>query len=354
MLTKRFKRLLSVFLCMTFLVSQFYCEQVSASDNAVLITYEQVNQKIVDAYENGVDPTEIFEGLSDAEVQILSSYYADVPAASVFSEEVLENDEIEYIDALAAQYYNALESNGQIEALAGMSADEMDELFDSVELPETLNVSRAASYYEPADYSAVIKTLGYSYTLEQIARQLVALGSTINLGAAFPFIELAAIVAGAFIVTLSIAVLYCAAAVAANELVCGWYLYNTSQVKEASRVTAAVVAQHQSGTKYWRAIRADWGGMGGILIADAITINTAARIVGMDTGAVDVFSMTLNDAEMLVEYVGNTFENFSGIASVVQVHYRDDHPLNMQHIHAMTGKQEQGKTHIFFAMPYFM
>lgn len=264
---------------------------------------------------------ETFEGLSDAETQTLSSYYADVPAASVFSEEVLENDEIEYIDALAAQYYDALESNGQIEALAGMSADEMDELFDSVELPEALNVSRAASYYEPADYSAVIKTLGYSYTLEQIARQLVALGSTINLGAAFPFIELVAIVAGAFIVTLSIAVLYCAAAIAANELVCGWYLYNTSQVKEANEMAAAIVATNR----------------------EEIT-------------APDVFCVMQNDAAMLVQKVGETYAamGFSTVPSPVQVHQRDKYPLNMQHIHAMLISGKQGHTHIFFAVPYIM
>lgn len=129
-------------------------------------------------------------------------------------------------------------------------------------------------------------------------------------------------------------------------------------MKEASRVTAAVVAQHQSGTKYWKAFCVDWGGLGGIAISDTITIDTAARIVILNTDTVNVFSMTLNDAEMLVQMVGEATgqepEGFSGIASVVQVHNRDKKPLNMQHIHAMKNSGEQGKVHIFFAMPYIM
>ncbi len=234
-----------------------------------------------------------------------------------------------------------------------LSADEAEALFDSVEIPQTLGVSRAAQYYEPADYSVIIKELGYSFSLNEIARQLVLIGSSIKLGAAFPFIELAAIVAGAFIVTLSIAILYCAAMVATNDLICGWYLYSTEQVKEASRVTAAVVAQYQSGTRFWMAYCVDWGGLGGIAISTQIKLDTAAAIVmGERTMGIDVFCMTWNDAEMVVARVGEVSAQYSGIASVVQVHREKGQVLNMQHIHAMKTSGEQGNTHIFFATPF--
>lgn len=258
MIKRRTKKLLSAFLCAILLVSQLYCEYVLASNNDAT-TYEQVNRKIVDAYAQGEDPVEILTGLTEEEAKVLSCYYADYPTVSVFSEEILESDEIKYVDNLAAEYYNALEKSGQLEALADMSVEEANKVFDSTDITQPLSTSRAAQYYEPADYSAIIKTLGYTFSFDQIARQLVLIGSSINLGAAFPFIELTAIVAGAFIVTFSIAVLYCAAMVATNELICGWYLYSTAEVEASTRETARVVADYQSGKRYWLAHLANWG-----------------------------------------------------------------------------------------------
>lgn len=353
MITKRIKRFLSAFLCTALLVSQFYCDHVMASDNAVVLTYEEINQKIVDAYERGEDPAEIMAGLTEEEAQILSSYYSSWQPVSLLPEEILEDDEVGYIDMLAAEYYNALEDAGQLEVLDNISLEEADKLFDSLEVPQPY----AAEYYVPSDYCAIIKNLGYTFTFNQIARQLVLIGNSINLGAAFPFIELTAIVAGAFIVTFSVAVLYCAAMVATNELVCGWYLYNTTEVNDSTKETARVVVEYQSGERFWMAHRADWKGMGGIAISVPITIDSAVTIViGDEPMGLNVFCVNLNDAKMLVQRTGELHSiKYSQSSSPVQVHRNDGKILNMQHIHAMirdTG--EQGKTHIFFAIPFIM
>ncbi len=354
MITKRFKKILAAFLCMALLISQFYCDQALASDSIVSITYEQVNQKIVAAYEQGVEPLEILEELSEEEARILSSYYADYQSASVFAEEALEDGEAEYIDTLAAEYYNALEESGQIDILSDMSLEEADKVFDSVEIPQTLTVSRTAQAYASLDYSASMQEFGYSFTYEEIARQLVLIGSTIKLGSALPFLDLFAIVAGVLIVTLAVAVLYCAVAGTANELIGNWYLYHKEQIKASTVATAAVIAESQRGTKYWTAHRIDVNGKGGIVVGAKLEPNAAAAIVIANQHGFaypDVFCLNTNDAHMLVQMVGNMSADFTGASTPVEVH-TDKGIFNMPHIHAILTSGKQGYIHIFFFYPY--
>ena len=341
MITKRFKRILSAFLCTVLLISQFYCDQALANDNIVIPTYEQVNKKIVDAYDRGEDPLEILESLSEEEAQILCSYYEDCLATSTYSE-AYSDDEAEYIDTLAAEYYNALEESGQIDILSDVSLEEADVIFDSLDIPQT---------YASLDYSASMQEFGYSFTYEQIARQLVLIGTTINFGAAIPFLNLFAIVAGVLIVTLTVAVLYCAAASTANELIGNWYLYNKEQIKASTLATAAVIAESQKGTKYWTAHRIDVNGKGGILIGAKIDPNTAALIVIANEKGIanpDVFCLRMNDAHLLVEMVGQKDPaNFTKIASPLHLH-NDIKVFNMPHVHAMLKSGKQGFINIFF------
>lgn len=335
---KVIKRLLSFILCLVCILSQLDGVNAIASESAKELTYEQINRKIVDAYENHVAPTEIFESLSKKEVQVLRDYYAGTPAATVLSLNEEENEEISYIDSLANQYYNELEKRGEIENISEMDAQEIDELLESIELPEMPNQSRAGICFEPADPCAIFKSIGYTYTLAQISKQLVAIGSKISLGFAFPVIELIALVVGAVIVTMSVAIAYCAAAVAANDLIYGWYYNNKTQVKEADETTALVVAQYQSGSRYWEVFRRDYFGKGGVRFSRPIPIKTAKSYIALnkqDEFFPDVFCVLYTDARELVFQMKEYDSIFSGIATAPEAHRDKGKILNMQHIHAM-------------------
>lgn len=343
------KRLLSFILCLVCVLSQLDGVNAIASESAKELTYEQINRKIVDAYENHVAPTEIFESLSKKEVQVLRDYYAGTPTATVLSLNEEENEEISYIDSLANQYYNELEKRGAIENISEMDAQEIDELLESIELPEMPNQSRAGICFEPDDVCAIFKSIGYTYTLAQISKQLVAIGSKISLGFAFPVIELIALVVGAVIVTMSVAIIYCAASVVANDLIIGWYLYNEKQIKAASKTTAQVVADTQSGTTFWRAHRVDFGGLGGVAILNSISETEALGYVVADKESKifpEVFCINKSTACDLAKLA------FGGTATPPEAHRSDGQILNMQHVHAIKPGGVRGHTHIFFAIPY--
>lgn len=350
-------------LCTIFVFVQIDGVNMIADETAAELTYSEVNKKIVEACANSVAPSEIFKSLTEEEVQILYDYYVDVPAVTVFSEEIQNSDEVAYIDALANQYYDELERRGEIENIPEMSQQEIDELFDSIEVSMVPNASRAAICYEPENPCAILQILGYTYTILQVSKQLVTLGVTIGFSAAFPFLELAALIVGAVIITMSVAILYCAAATAANDLIFGWYYNSKTKVKEANETTALVVAQHQSGAQFWEAFRRDWFGLGGIIITRPILLDTAKSYIKnnqiTDTFP-DVFCVKKTDAFELInemKYAVPTENNsskkrFSGIASPSEAHRDKNKIFNMQHVHAMYIEGGHGHTHIFYAIPF--
>ena len=152
---KKVKRLMLCILCTIFVFVQIDCVNMIADETAAELTYSEVNKKIVEAYANSVAPSEIFKSLTEEEVQILYDYYVDVPAVTVFSEEIQNSDEVAYIDALANQYYDELERRGEIENIPEMSQQEIDELLDSIEVSMVPNASRAAICYEPENPCAI-------------------------------------------------------------------------------------------------------------------------------------------------------------------------------------------------------
>lgn len=105
----------------------------------------------------------------------------------------------------------------------------------------------------------------YSYVVSDISNLSGVARMCASLSGMSPSLELAALIVGAVIITMSVAILYCAAATAANDLIFGWYYNSKTKVKEANETTALVVAQHQSGAQFWEAFRRDWFGFGGIM-----------------------------------------------------------------------------------------
>lgn len=142
-----------------------------------------------------------------------------------------------------------------------------------------------------------------------------------------------------------IAIAYAAIAVTVNELILTWYVYSGVNLTAARQNTVAIVAQYDSGTRYWIAYLADYYGLGGIRIADPIPHTFAQEIVLRNNMFDNVFAMNYSDAVFLATYAyGNGFFG-------PEAHRDGGKILNMQHVHARLIHGGRGNCHVFFAIP---
>ena len=273
-----------------------------------------------------------------------------IGSATIFNEDIVNDPEVALIDSIAKEYYNYFKDNNIEEEIYTIATDISSGKEISV-LPNvtTNSISPFSSVFSDGvlDYSYYVKEVtGQTFTLSQIGIQLAALGTKLNLGAALPFLEFLALLAGGIILTLTIAILYSAIAVGVNDLILTWYQYSSVNLTAAKQNTMAIVAQQKNGAKYWRAYLANYGGLGGIAISDPITYSQASELVKLDMSTVNVFAFNYSDAAYLATYAyGFGFTN-------PEAHRDNGKILNMQHVHAyITQGKIHGKCHIFFAVP---
>jgi len=295
--------------------------------------------------------------LTTTNIKIAKADTANISAfrSTVFDETVTNEPEITIIDRMANEYFNYFKANGvtkeDIMDIANSSVNDSNQksskLFNN-KLNNIINYSNITLSSTSTYYSTLVYDItGYSFTYEQIAAQLASLGVLMNLSSALPFLEYLAILAGAVIITLAIAVAYLAVAVAVHNLILTWYLDIAYKLEIALSNTRVLVAQYEHGYRYWRAYLANYGGRGGILIGDPIPYPTAIDIVLIDISTYNVFAMTHGDAMFLAQTAyGIGYTN-------PEVHRQNGKDLNVQHIHALKPGNGRGNCHIFFGIPTY-
>ncbi|MBE5966658.1 MAG: hypothetical protein E7255_06790 [Lachnospiraceae bacterium] len=326
---KNLKKFISLLLCFVFLFC-INCTDLKAAEVGVYERYTVINKKINAELENNISPVEVFENLSDYEVKTLMEVYdiKEDTSSYGFIEEIANNPEVELIDNLADTYYNYYTEHGELPV--------------SVDLSQTGDNQITAS--TTADYSTIMQNVGYNFTIEQIAAQLVAIGTYINISSAFPFLGLLALVVGMGLIAFtSITIAYCAVAVGANNLILTWYVSSLHNLINARTTTTAILAQKEQGAEYWKAYLVNYQGMGGIQVVNTISEQDALAIVLANQVDPNVLAVDINHAA----YLGTIASPQYGI-TFDKPHKLAERPLNMYHVHANTGPQHSGITHIFY------
>ncbi len=272
---------------------------------------------------------------------------------TIFGEEIKNSPEVEIIDALANEYYNYYIENGvtQQTILDLLKHTENDDILSQTKLIYPLETNAMLSEnlistsVATTDYSMIIRqATGYIYSLESIAMQLASVGILMQLSYAMPFLEFAAILVGAVIITLVVAIAYTMVAVSVNEYILALYASRAAEISIARANTVVLVEQQKNGAKYWRCTKASWGGMGGILIHEPLKMSEAQGIVEYNNEYLGVFAFYRSDAETLAKSV------LSYKVSPVEVHRNNGQSLNVQHVHAYIGNLH-ASAHIWFAIP---
>ncbi|WFR58145.1 hypothetical protein QA584_03520 [Anaerocolumna sp. AGMB13025] len=335
-----FKRITSIMLC----VIMFFCINASHVNAADIKSQNQrllqkVNDKINTAVEQNIAPEDIIVNLSDSDIEILKNSYSAVSESENlnygFSKDVLNNPEVEIIDNLAKEYYEYYTAYGEF--------PNSDSLINNSQNITPSLITPAYSY--AGDYSELMKGLGYTFTVDQIARQLVSIGTYINIGSAFPFLDLVALIAGMGLITFTaIVIAYSAVAVGANNLILTWYVNSASDLLNARTTTAAVVVQKQQGAKYWSAYLVDYKGLGGIRVAEPITIDKAITKVLANNSYAGVFTYEINIATHLAQQASPIYGYKKDPA-----HNSGKQIYNLPHVHIrMNASGTPGLTHIWY------
>lgn len=331
---KILRKIVSVIVCVTLLVCITNSDAVTA-EAALNESYLQINQKICKELENGVLPEMVFENLSESEIGILMNTYDSNQDKQNygFSAEVANSSEVRQIDELANNYYNYYVVQ--------------DSVSSSINLYDTIlnnSFSEKLAVSSTADYSMFMKDLGYTFTVQQIAAQLVSIGVYMNIGGAMPFLSLAALIVGMGLIAFTaITVAYCGVAVGVNNLILTWYINSSNNLLNARTRTATLVAQKEQGVIYWEAYLVNYEGKGGITITRPVTENEALGIVKINLINPNVFAVSLSAAL----YLGSKASPQYGI-KMDEPHNVAVQPFNLYHVHANTGPGIQGNTHIFY------
>lgn len=333
-MSKKFlKKFISTFLCAIILICT-NGNHVGAAERVLNQEYLQINKKINTELEKNIPPEEIFENLSEAEINTLMEVYGTQENSSLnygFISEVVNNPEVKLIDDLASTYYDYYVEHGELPVSVDLNKDINS---DSSDLVTT---------YAAADYSMIMKDIGYTYTVEQIAAQLVAIGTYLKISSALPFLNLLALVVGMGIIAFTaITVAYCAVAIGANDLILTWYIREAQNLLNARTSTATLVAQKEQGAQFWDAYLVNYSGMGGIRVGRVLTKEEAIGIVKMNQINPNVLAINFSLAGMLGT------EAFRVGFKPDEPHYTDTYPLNMIHVHAYTKPGILGITHIFY------
>lgn len=333
------KRTMSVIIC----VIMIFCINASYVNAADIISHDQrllqqVNSKINAGIEQDIAPEDIIENLSDSDIEILKKSYSENESTNYgFSEEVLNNPEVKIIDSLAKDYYDYYSLNGEFPNLDRLTSDAQNRTSDLI-----------SPYYSYAgDYSELMKDLGYTFTIEQIAIHLVSIGNYINFGAAFAFLGLVALIIGMGLLTFTAMVIaYSAVAVGANNLILTWYLNSSTQLLNARTTTAAVVAQKQQGATYWAAYLVNYMGLGGIKVAEALTVPKALEKVHNNSSYAGVFTYNTTLAISLAKQASPVFGY-----KLDDAHNVEKQIFNLPHAHIKTDAGAgQGLTHIWYLL----
>lgn len=335
-----FKRLTSVILCviMIFSVNASHANaaEVKGQNQRLL---QQVNDKINAAVEQNISPENILENLSDSDIEILKNSYINISENKNlnygFSAEVLNNPEIEIIDNLAKEYYDYYEIYGEF-------PDSDTQNYNSKSGKSELI---SPSYTYTGDISELMKDVGYTFTISEIAKQLVSIGSYIKIGEAFAFLNLVALVIGMGLITFTAMVIaYSAVAVGANNLILTWYINSASNLLNARTTTAAVVIERQRGVIYWAAYLVDYMGLGGIRVAEPLTFDKALAKIHANNSYAGVFTYEVNIASHLATQASPIFGWVKDPAHNVKKQI-----YNLPHLHIrINATGDHGNTHIWF------
>lgn len=328
-MSKKFlKRIIATFLCVIILICT-NGNHVFAAEGVLNQEYLQINKKINEELEKNIPPEEIFENLSEAEINTLMEVYGTQENSSLsygFVSEVVNNPEVKLIDDLASTYYDYYEEHGELPESIDLNTDKSDLI----------------ATYDTGDYSMIMKDLGYIYTVDQIAKQLVQIGAYLKIGSALEFLGLLSLVVGmGLIAFVSVAVAYCAVAVGANNLILTWYIREAQNLLNARTSTATLIAQKEQGAQFWDAYLVNYSGMGGIRVERVLTKEEALGIVRLDKTNPNVLAISYNLAGML----GTTA---FGVGFKLDPPHNDEKPLNFRHVHAYTKPGVKGFTHIFY------
>ncbi|BCJ93641.1 hypothetical protein acsn021_12100 [Anaerocolumna cellulosilytica] len=343
---KILKKAISIFICiiLVLLPNINYANAASSKELVDNLDYLKLNKKILNEIDNNTAPEVIIENLSVDEINILQSAYETSTESTYtgFNGEVTNNPEIQIIDNLASEYYEYYVVYGELPKIDS----EYTPLADNYLMDNNTFIT-TNSY--AGDYSELMKQLGYTFTLSDIAMHLVQIGNYLNIGSALPFLNLVALIVGmGFIVIGTIAIAYSAVAVGANNLILQWYTNASVNLTLARQNTAAIIAQRENGAKYWRAYLANWGGLGGIRVGDPISLETAASLIRVNTMSTNVFTYdyfyAITAANAAYGYGASGPECHNSV-----------YLLNFQHVHALLSPNinHHGKSHIFFAFPVY-
>ncbi|BCJ93229.1 hypothetical protein acsn021_07980 [Anaerocolumna cellulosilytica] len=326
-----FKRLMSLVICVILLFS-ITANHVNAAE-ADKIQY--LSEKISTAVESGTPPEEVLENLSISEVQVLIDKYKSYgnSEASYFSEEVQNHPEVKIIDDLADEYYDYYMEHGTFPEEVNLDKDYSNQIEADVVI----------SSFASSDYSIFMRDLGYTFTIQQIAAQLVQIGSYIGIGSALAFLDLAALIVGMGLLTFTyVAIAYSAVAVGANNLILRWYTREANNLLNARTTTAAVIAEKEQGTEYWEAYLVDYAGQGGIRVTRAITQTDALVIIAQNSSYRSVFTFDFGHAA----YIATVASPIYGFT--MDNPHKPEKRFNMYHVHANIAPQTSGNTHIFY------
>lgn len=329
-----FKRLTSLVICVVLLfsVTANHVKAAEAVDRSLYLS-----EKISTAVELGIPPEEVLENLSDSEVQVLIDKYKSYGDSNIsyFSLEAQNNPEVKIIDNLADIYYDYYMENGTFPEVVNL-----DQVYNSNQIASDMVTSSIAI----DNYSTFMKDLGYTYTIQQIAAQLVQIGSYIGIGSALAFLDLASLIVGMGLLTFSyVAIAYSAIAVGTNNLILRWYIREANNLLNARTTTAAVIVQKERGAEYWEAFLVDYYGKGGIRISREITQAEGLAIIALDSSYRNVFTYDFGHAA----YIATVASPKYGF-SMDNPHNPNKQEFNMYHVHANKATGISGNTHIFY------
>lgn len=340
-----FKKLLSILLCIIIIVVTD-CRNIHAQ--SISDKYQRIHNKIISQLDGGLDAETVYSQLSSDEINVLMKAYDTDEnisyAALGFDDDVINSEEVTYIDDLADSYYNYYIKYGEF---PDEDSHNNLERISSKLNDKSYNGTFSFTYEDVFDESStpsIIQKIGYYYSASKIATHLVLTGIKLGIAKALPFLLLVALLCGIGIITFSaITIAYCGVAVGVNQLVQTWYLNSTSELNRSKVITLDMVAEKEKGYNFWLCNRANNFGLGGIRIINPISDDQAKATVIADKEEPNVFAYDFNRATWL----GSTCSKRYGII-MDKPHNVDKYPLNLPHIHIAVAPSVSGKTHIFY------
>jgi ElaB/YqjD/DUF883 family membrane-anchored ribosome-binding protein len=361
-MSKNFKRLLSITLVLSLVITFAFSTFVNAEDSASSVSnqelinnldnissdlYEQypelktIDNKTKSLLEKGLDPKQVINETSQEDLKKLTSIYKQIDQSSDVSNS--SNNLKDSVNSLLeSKGYNAKEYIQQIDD----KAKEYTEYYKKYNkfpkddiIKSDSSVAMTAVSYDPA-----LAAIGYSVTSAALAEQLATL--TTICATAFPYIALIALLIGATVLVSSIIYDYYDHYSDVNSKVIGWYAgteTKTRILKSSADTQTLVTYRVLYKIKYWQAFLVNFANLGGIAIGGILTDEQAIARLRLNSEYMNTYAVLAGDAGAVARG--------AGLGAVPHnAHTENGKFLNKPHYHPMLAGGEQSHSHSFYGL----